>query len=259
MKGITGLIVAVILGGLAMSLNFLYLREKSKNDYTVNFIAVRKGVTLKTGDVIKTSDVMKIPIPKDNARYLSQVATSWDQVDTLIGRPAIRDMEENDVLLRQDYKTPKAELDLKENERLIWIPIDSRMFVPSLLNPGDEISFLMTSTPGPPPTEEQRNGAHGDIPVNPAADPAATGKVSPHKSRFTTIGPFMIGSLGNRLGARSVMKAHRVSQVQERSLGIIVTYKAGEPEKDTLAKLLDHMLKVKRGGIYVVVHPRKKK
>jgi hypothetical protein len=72
------------------------------------------------------------------------------------------------------------------------------------------------------------------------------------------IGPFRIGSLGNRLGGRDVMHASRISQVQERQVGIIVKVEGDSLEAKAMT-LLERLQEGTTGSIVVALHPRRPK
>jgi hypothetical protein len=116
-------------------------------------------------------------------------------------------------------------LDLEEGEDVWWIPVDTRAFVPSLVKPGDMVSFIVSRPVGPtlavppgarrPPPDEEED----------EADKKPAGPVE-------TIGPFKVLALGNRLGDPEVMKAAKQPQVQENVLAIRVSNRvAGERQR----------------------------
>ncbi len=248
MKGIAGLVVAAILGVLAMSLNWLYLNEKSKDSQGMQFIAVRDGKTIEIGDVIQKTDLMPITIPKGNAKYLIESAISYENIGSAVNVRAIRQMNAGDIVLRQDYRTPAANLNLGAGKGLLWIDVDSRTFVPSLLNPGDEILFLVSNVARPAPLSED------DEELRASAD--ATPVKADFDERMESIGPFTIVALGNRLGRRNVMQANRVPQVQERSIAIKINVTAKKMDDPQATKLLDRINRSKRGGVNVVLLQR---
>ncbi len=100
-------------------------------------------------------------------------------------------------------------------------------FVPSLVVPGDQLSFLVPAAPG---------GVKSIV----ADDPAAKEPQPPAAAEgFTALGPFTVLSLGNRMGSPEVLKAHKITQLQENMLGIKVHVDENHKPQDALvAKLL---------------------
>ena len=52
MKGLTGLIVAGVLGLLGIALNWFYLENKAKNLQTVSFLGIKENAGIEVGDVV---------------------------------------------------------------------------------------------------------------------------------------------------------------------------------------------------------------
>jgi hypothetical protein len=165
---------------------------------------------------------------------------------TVVGMRANREYLGGELLLRQDLKTPPAELKLmSENECAMWVPVDTRSFVPSLVTPGDWVSFLVSAAPGSlaPPGEE-----------DPDAPPAAPLTAA----RSELIGPFRVLSLGNRLGSAEVFKASGLSQQQENVMTISVRMEGGDidPKAKKLFGLLQQS-SLRQAG--VMLHPKNEK
>ena len=76
MKGLTGLIVALVLGVLAVALNWFYLESKTKNFESIEFLGIKSTdsseVVINSGDTFKESHFEKVTIPAAHARDLEQ-------------------------------------------------------------------------------------------------------------------------------------------------------------------------------------------
>lgn len=228
MKGMQGLIVAGLLGVLAVALNWIYLngKTKDKGDY-VKFLAVKSGVKIAPGQIIRDDQLQAVGVPKDYAERLKETAYLYEERATVVGITATVEYQAGDLLCRQDYRTPPAELKLTPDEMLIWIPVNSSSFVPELVNPGDRINFIV-------PVYEDR-------PVPAAGDGSVAAVPARHLVETKSIGPFRVGSLGSRLASRDVARAHRLSTSQERLIGIVISEK-DEREKVYLADLQKYAL-----------------
>lgn len=239
MKGMQGLAVAAVLGLLGVGLNWVYLSQKTKDIDAMSFIGIAPGTTIGPGDVLRREHLVEVKIPRIHARNLEDFIYLWQDVETVVGIHATRQYQGGELVKIEDYRTPPPELALEENERLIWIAVDSRSFVPSLVDPGDQITFLV------PRFRTTADSAGSDDSPEP-------------------IGPFTIGSLGNRLGSREVMRSGRRSPVQERQVGIIVQVHpkpgaAGEWELEAKAKTLLTMLQQSNyRNVGVALHPKNK-
>ena len=169
---------------------------------------------------------MPIPIPKESVGNLDEFGIRWSARQSVIGESMSRYRKAGSLLLQEDTKTPPPEIKLGPGEGLVWIPVDSRTFVPSMVVPGDQVSFLVPTAPG---------GVKSIEAPDPAAaqpQPAAATDV------FTTVGPFTVLSLGNRLGSSEVLKAAKVPQLQENLLGIKVRVDENHRIQDALAAKL---------------------
>jgi hypothetical protein len=141
------------------------------------------------------------------------------------------------LVFRADHRTPPAELKLNKNEEMFWVPVDSRSFVPSLVNPGDRITFIVpvfSSGQVAIPTDSQES------------DPVLAGPT-------TEIGPFRVKSLGDRLGTLDVMKASRRAPVQERQIGIVVDITKPD-DVERAKRLRDHLASGDYRNIGIILH-----
>src|SRR5207237_986795 len=151
----------------------------------------------------------------------------WADRKTVIGMTAVYPFDGGEIILRQRLKTPPPAMELtREDERGLPIPVDTRSFVPALVNPGDVVSFLVT-VGGPPPAPPNQDGANGGepTPAQSVVRPAMAGN-----QHMETIGPFRVLSIGNRLGSADVLKASGSSQFQENVMTIAVKVQGDQLE-----------------------------
>lgn len=251
------LIVAAALGLAGAGLNFLYLSEKAKDVEKVAFIGIREGTIIHPGDRFSESHFVPIAIPKANVGDLMQVAVLHSDVATVRGMPAVRLYTGGELLLRSDLRTPPPELALRrENERAMWVPVDTRTFVPALVNPGDQVYFLVGDAPTPATRRAIEYNPDGspvddhDLDDSGMALPAV-----PAGSRAELVGPFTVLSLGNRLGSADVHKASGLPQLQENVMTISVTVQ-GDQLEPKAAKLWNLLRQSGFRQVGVVLHPR---
>jgi hypothetical protein len=254
------LIVAAVLGLAGAGLNYFYLSEKARDVEKIAFIGIREGAIIHPGDRLAESHFVPIAIPKANIGDLSHVAVRYSDRATVEGMPAVRLYTGGELLLRSDLRTPPPELALnRENERAMWIPVDTRTFVPSLVNPGDSVSFLVGDVPTPANPDREYNVDGSLVEGSPADDSSETVLPAlPAGSRAELIGPFKVLSLGNRLGSAEVHKASGLPQLQENVMTISVTVQGDQ--LDTNAAKLWNLLRqsgFRQAG--VVLHPRSTK
>ena len=175
-------------------------------------------------------------------------------LQTVLGVPVWRTLNPGSLLLREDLKTPPQELNFGQtpgvDERATWIPVDTRTFVPSLVVPGDQVSFLVSKTQTALPTPAA--DAH------PEGQPGESRPAAANPTGATEIiGPFKVLSLGNRLGTADVMKAAKIPQVQENVMTISVKIEEGQLEPK--AQKLENLLRATNfRQVGILLHPRKK-
>lgn len=161
---------------------------------------------------------MELSIPERWVGNLKDFAVLYGARETVVGRPIWRTLSGGYLLLNDDLKTPPERLKLEEGERIMWIPVESRAFVPSLISPGDEVMFLV------PRLTLASQGKLADGPVE------ASGST-------IEIGPFRVRSLGNRLGSTQVWATAKIPQLQENVIGISI-----RPEEKQKAMALRDIL-----------------
>jgi hypothetical protein len=227
MKGMQGLIVAGLLGVLGVALNWIYLQGKTKEVATVRFLGIQSPTPIEPGQVILDKHLQAVPIPALHAGNLKDFVYLYEEQGTVVGMTATKRYQKGDLLYRQDYRTPPAELKLESHEKLIWVPVNSSGFVPDLVDPGDRIEFII------PIYESQA------APTN--SEEGWTAVPARRVVRTESIGPFRVGSLGSRLASREVARGSRMSTSQERLIGIVVSEK-DQRELDNAANLQARVL-----------------
>jgi len=248
------LFVAAALGLVAAAMNWVYLDSKSKQFEKIEFLSVATGATILPGDRFTEDKLAPLAIPRDNVRpELFAQAIKWADRQTVIGMTAVYPFEGGKIILRQDLKTPPPTMELtREDERGLPIPVDTRTFVPSLVNPGDMVSFVIGGAV-PLPAPQSSDGDETDSSSPPAPTPAMA-----RNQRIETIGPFRVLSIGNRLGSAEVQKASGLSQLQENVMTIAVRMQ-GDQLEPKAARLLTL---IQMGGgrqAGVLLHPRTNK
>lgn len=246
MKGVPGLMIALGLGIAGAFCNWLYLAQKGQALERVEFIGIDEGTRINPGDKFNEAHFRRISIPRSAVGNLDKAAFQWSEVQTVVGMAAIKSYSPGEILLRQDLRTPPQN-DIKKllapNERVMWIPVDTRTFVSSLVSAGDQISFLVPRgirvSPAPASAEGDSSGA---------AAPATAG-TSPEM-----IGPFRILALGNRLGSREVLSAAGVSAAQENVMAVAVKVTAGELDERG-QRLSDLLRQTNFQQVQVLLHP----
>ena len=233
MKGIHGLIVAIVLGAAGAAANFWYLNTEAQKKDMVAFIGIKKGVILGRGEKLAEEKLVKVEIPKNQVGNLRDYACLWGECVGVRDKPVWRTLDSSNtdgglLLLRGDYRTPPPELQLGKGEKGEFVPVP-RNFDTSHVDPGDRVSFrvmpLTASVPTlaakPLPALASSGGSAAattagtaDLQPTPEEPEAAPQNVGPSE----IIGPFVVVSIGNRLGTMAVMTANRIAPVQQNSL-----------------------------------------
>jgi len=241
MKGVPGLLIAVGLGIVGAFCNWMYLAQLGRDMQSIDFIGISENVKVNAGDKFHEGHFMKISIPGTAVGNLDKAAYLWKDVAAVVGAAATKSYSPGEILLRQDVRTP-PETDIKKllapDERVLWIPVETRTFVPALVNAGDNVSFIVPRVGGSFPT--------------PIADDPAAGARPPGTSE--TIGPFRILALGNRLGSQEVLRAAGMSASQENVMAVAVKFVKGEFDEKG-QKLLDTLRLTNFQQVQVILHP----
>lgn len=264
MKGIHGLILALGLGIVGALFNFAYLANKSAKEEWIGFVGIRTN--LQQGERLRADAIEEVLIPARVAGTLKNYAVLWSARDAEVDKRVSRNLPAGSLLLLQDMRAPPAELDFGKNlppgveERAWFVPVDLRRMVPSLVQPGDLVTFVAPAAeaglprrapPKPNPSSAENPGRSPAEPV-PSPD---SGAPPPGDGELEMIGPFRVLSLGNRLTAPEVLQAAQIPQTQEGVMTIAVRLENGrlEPQAQRLLRLLE----VHRSQpLVVMLHPR---
>ena len=251
MKGFQGILIAVGLGITGGVCNWFYLERQADKYVRVSFVAIAPGTTINRGDQFAKSHFQEVGFPEKQLGNLELTAVKWDAYKTVIGLRATKNYAPNEILLVQDLKTP-ARQDLnrliKDDERVMWIPVDSRTFNASHVNPGDQVSFLVPKLSRSFPTVANGTNDNGNADVKLAVD----------KSASDIIGPFFILALGDRKGRSDVLKASGGSFGSENEIAIVVKIKGNtlEPKAQQISDIVSQR---NLRGVQVLLHPAPKK
>ena len=239
MKGIQGLIVAIVLGALGAAANFYYLNAEAQKKDMVGFIGIKKGAIISRGERLVEDKLVKVEIPKDHVGNLKDYAYLWVDLMSIKDMPVWRTLDSNSeggvLLLQSDVKTPFPELQLGKGERGQFIAVP-KTFDTSHINPGDKVLFQVMTLAAPGPTPAPKPAAAAGAAVVGAAElqpkPEETENASQPVGPIESIGPFVVVSIGNRVGSVEVMKAAKIAPVQQNVLMIRISKSvAGEEEK----------------------------
>lgn len=258
MKNWIGLLIALSLGFVACLLNWKYLQGKTREVEFISFLAIDEDVRLKAGDKFQEEHFARVDIPRKNVGRLPETAVLFSDRQTVVSMKALHEYRGGEIILRQELKTPPAEFQLESNELAIWIPVNSATFVPELVQPGDQVSFVV---PDPANVfneilqrENSRNPAGPEFTEIPPED-IEKPRIEPGKSEL--VGPFRVISLGDRLGSHEVNVAVRGSRTRENVMGIAVT-RRGDGMDPNAEKLVRWMQQPDFRQAAVVLHPRPK-
>ncbi|HTN75526.1 MAG TPA: hypothetical protein VL096_09775 [Pirellulaceae bacterium] len=243
------LALSIGLGVVAAVLNWLYLIEKGKGVRSVALVGVANDAGLQRGDVFNDSNLVPVEIPYNRVGNLAGFAVLYNDRQTVIGMKATRNYANGELVLRGDLQTPPPQLELQgANERAMWIPVDTRTFVPTLVMPGDLVTFVVSTAPRKLPMQPTEDA--GDEPPAPMPPPTASSI-----NQIETIGPFPVLSLGNRLGSSEVMRSAGIPQLQENVMTIRVT-QTGDQLDAKAQKLWAILRDTDFRQVGVLLHPR---
>ena len=254
MKGIHGLIIAIGLGIAATIFNWLYLQQKSKHTEMVYFIGVAAGETIGRGELFTEDKLKKVPFPKEYAKDLKDFVVHWDSLDEVCDTRAPRLIKDRSLLVDRDLEGALQELDL-EGGSLMWVHVNTRTCVPSLINPGDYVSFLVSAPHLAPPrseTEDQPGSMTGEGAANETTYAPPGGQSKP-------IGPFLVMSMGNRLGTSDALVVAKIAQIQENTMGIKLMIGANGNFEPKAQALLNAQQATGNRPVGVILHSPKKK
>lgn len=265
MRGIQGLVVAIGLGICGAFFNWIYLNTRTQQMAMEEFVGIRPKTVVQRNELLTRDHLVPVPIPREAAATLREFAILYSARQSVIGHAVTRNVPGGSLLLNDDLRTPPLELNLGQGpdkegqtrERAMWMPFDTRAFVPSLITPGDLVSFIVQRPAAP------------HVAARPAAKPEAAAALVPVAAApnaadasgagTEVLGPFKVLSVGNRLGSVEAFRAARMSQAQENVLTILVNIEPSgqlEPKAQRLWELV-RASNFQRVG--VLLHPRKGK
>ena len=247
MKGIQGLIVAVVLGLVGATANFYYLNTEAQKADVESFIGIKPGVIIGRGERLTEDNIVPIEIPKNHIGNLKDFAYLWADRITVKDMPVWRTLDSKSeggmLLLQSDLKTPPLEPQLSKGERGEFITVP-RNCDTSHVNPGDKVSFRVMTLSPPVPTRAGRAAATPATPTTGDSAAAATGDEPPKpeaadapppfagSGEIIDIGPFVVVQIGNRLGSLDVMKAAKITPVQQNVLMVRVSKNVPHEEEN---------------------------
>lgn len=235
MKGIHGLILGLGVGIAAALFNWAYITRATGDIDAVAFVGLAPGKDLESGHILMEEDLVPVPIPAIPARRLKDFAYLYSDRASIVGLRITRPIPGGSLLLQDDLRPPPPKLRFggqpvgNTEEIAMFIPIDIRTIVPSLLEPGDMVSFIVG---GPTPVIANPG-------TSPAANPPPEG--NPGSGGPQVIGKFKVLAIGNRLSSTEVHRAYQLPQGQENVLTISVRLESGrlEPKAERLWKMLE--------------------
>jgi hypothetical protein len=242
MKSMYGLILAVVLGILGALFNWAYLKNRTSEKENVYFVGVKRDVTLNSGDTIKAEQLESVGLPKDSVGNLKDFAVVYETNTTaegqsVVGQLVSRVVQGGRLLMNDDLRTPRPEFRLEPGEEAMFVPIDTRSIVTSLIVPGDQVVFLVAKNVPGVPTSALRPSVGSRDPNAPAPDPASEENPNLSSSTVDRFGPFKVLSIGNRLGSVEVMKSAKIPIQQDNVMTISV-----KPNNEISARNLQNRL-----------------
>jgi len=239
MKGITGIIIAAALAVTGGVCNWLYIQKQADSYRRIGFVKVVKDIRI--GDKFKPEHLEEVQFPEAFLGKLEPVAVRWSDVESIYDTRATREYVRDQLVLHEDLKTPPSrplnEL-LGKTEREMTLPIDTRMFNPAHVNPGDEVSFWFPKVAG--------------------RQPAVGSEEVVDDGQEVIIGPFRLLAVGNRRGSVEVQKASGQRAGSESSIGIsFKMLENGQPEAQAV-ELKRLYSRTNGKGVQILLHPKAK-
>ncbi|MEZ6107552.1 MAG: hypothetical protein R3B96_15885, partial [Pirellulaceae bacterium] len=187
-----------IFGILGAALNWFYLSSKAQQLEMISFLGVPEGVTISEGTEFQASHFVEVRIPKAAAGNLEDFVYLYRDMPTIEHLRATKAYPGGSLIFKQDMRTPATQLNLAPDEVLLTIAVANRS---PLIQPGDRISFSVPNLGG--------SGGSDEVEL---------------------IGPFKVAAIGNQIGSRDVMEAHRIQPIQSNQIGIVARMENGQLE-----------------------------
>ena len=113
MKGIHGLILAILLGVAGAVFNFLYLVSRSSEVKMAGFVGIADGKNVKRGQRLTDSHLVRVDIPARDAESLKNFAYSDDARSSLIGQRVCARPDERLAGLAPGHEDPGDRTELR--------------------------------------------------------------------------------------------------------------------------------------------------
>lgn len=228
--------IPVLIGVAAAALNYYAMSGVQK---TSPFVVVKDDV--KAGDRFEEENLDKVDLPGDQGA-MAQTAIPYDGRAVLYGRPALRDLKKNDLVLWRDATPSPGDLTARPGEEALPVSLEGLHVEPKLIQVGDQIGFLIVNPP-PPPTSP--------TPPKPTEPP------KPVEPEY--IGPFRVLSIGDVVNRRpGDSKEARGGDV--RTITIALKLDGKSIADDNMRKFLAAKYTEPESGrrriLDVVLHPR---
>jgi hypothetical protein len=228
MKGIQGLIIAIVLGVLGALVNLYYL-TKGRDTKFVHFIGVRDGAKISVGQPFAGEQLESVAIPSEHAGDLRKYAIPHSEIDSVVGWKSRRafDGQRGQLLLRTDVRTPTELLNLKENQAAISVLVNPATTISSQIIPEvTPVSFYL-------PVDRTAVGGSG---------------------AWEWYGPFEVLAVGGRLGRTADSGRRSGAQQKPNVLTLRVWFKEGRIDAK-IAELKDYLRRTANEPLDVMIHP----
>ncbi|HUS40345.1 MAG: hypothetical protein WBF93_09070 [Pirellulales bacterium] len=226
MKGIQGLIIAIVLGTLGSLVNMYYL-TKGRDMSTQRFIGVVDGAEIEVGEKFKQDDLEAVEIPTEHARSLRKYAIPYSEINSILGFNSRRqiDGQQGELLLRTDVRTPTEMLDLESNQAAISVLVNpTTTSLDQIIPQVTPISFYL-------PIDRTSGRSDG---------------------AWEWFGPFDVLAVGNRLG-RADAGGRRGSSRSRNMLTLQVQFTAGKINPK-IAELKKYVHRTNNEPLDVMIH-----
>ncbi len=233
MKGIPGLVVAIVFGVLGAVVNMVYL-WKGRDIETVSFVGIKEETEVESGKIIRADHLAPVRIPRESVGNLVDYAYLYSDAGTVVGQKSSRSFEGGELVLRDDLRTPPAHLNLKANEAVVWVIVNSSTVVASQIIPEvTPVSFFLPQSRGATATEFSQATIAG----------------------WELVGPFEVLAVGNRLGSTDVMEASRIPPQDRNKLALRVTFDENGQMTSKMQDLVRYVQQSNFAPLNLMLHP----
>jgi hypothetical protein len=225
--------IPIVLGLAAGALNYWVLSGQQK---TGAFVVVKDAV--KAGDRLEEDNLDKVVLPGEPGS-LATTAVPYADRSILYGRPALRNLAKNDLILYRDVTPSSGDLVAGKDEEALPVSLDGLHVDPKLIQVGDQIGFLVAN---PPPAD--------------SAKPKAGEQPKPVEPEY--VGPFRVLSVGSVVNRRPGDGAPTGGDM--KTITIALKLQGNSIKDDAMRKFLAAKYSDAEGGrrriLEVVLHPR---